>query len=130
MTTQPVADSTPVQPMLSIYNHHVPECGEPPSLDLRQRPQYYVGYFENDYGEQWIFTYDHDEQRGRLRGGDAHWDQEWPVINGFAQGVILNSAEGTWLAACWSAATGKPAIDPLDYIRQQLVKHEQPVQNG
>lgn len=61
----------------------------------------YVGYFENRYGEQWIFTYDRRSRTARLRGGDAHWTHV--VLEGEVEGLILGAEESTWLRACWKA---------------------------
>ena len=42
--------------LLEIDNVHVADCGPPPSLDTQDK---YVGYFENPYGEQWVFVFDY-----------------------------------------------------------------------
>lgn len=60
-------------PLLRIRNHHTPSCGDPPIV-RGDDPSVYIGYFENPYGEQWIFTYDRKLQRGELRGGDVGWN--------------------------------------------------------
>ena len=44
-------------PLLKIANHHTAACGDPPIVD-GSAENCYVGYFENPYGEQWIFTLD------------------------------------------------------------------------
>jgi hypothetical protein len=38
--------------LLEIDNVHSAECGLPPLLDGKDK---YVRYFENCYGEQWVF---------------------------------------------------------------------------
>ena len=43
------------EPLLSIRNHHAPACGDPPIVNSDD-PHVYIGYFENEHGEQWIFT--------------------------------------------------------------------------
>ncbi len=90
--------------ILTIYNNHVPSCGEPPSIDNADRNKYY-GYFQNEHGEQWLFTYDHETETGTLRGGDADWNRIYRVTNGQAPELILNATERQWLLACWAAAT-------------------------
>ena len=67
----------------------------------------YTGYFENAFGEQWIFTYDRDTGRGELRGGDIGWNTTHPVLNGEPGGLMLSATESTWLQTCWNAATGR-----------------------
>ena len=60
------------QTILTIYNRHTEACGPPPAVS-NESPDVYVGYFENRYGEQWIFTYDRRTRTAMLRGGDTHW---------------------------------------------------------
>jgi hypothetical protein len=43
--------------MLTIYNQHTAACGTPPVLS-NESVDLYLGYFANQYGEQWIFTFD------------------------------------------------------------------------
>jgi hypothetical protein len=49
----------------------------------------YYGYFENPFGEQWVFAYDRKTQQGLLRGGDVGWDQAFTVRNGWVEGNLL-----------------------------------------
>jgi hypothetical protein len=93
---------------LTVYNQHAAPCGVPPHV-LGGAGRGYVGYFENSFGEQWIFTFDRETQQGLLRGGDIGWDQVCEVTGGRAD-VRLGQEETLWLAACWNAATiGLPA---------------------
>jgi hypothetical protein len=92
------------QPFFTIYNGHVEQAGTPPQLDSRE-PGTYFGYFENEHGEQWVFVYDHETERGVLQGGDAGWAEKFEVVDGTARNLILNSEERQWLLACWKAAT-------------------------
>ncbi len=48
------------KPLLVIHNFHNPNCGEPPSYVVKLETTGYYGYFENHYGEQWVFVYDYD----------------------------------------------------------------------
>jgi hypothetical protein len=91
------------QTILTIYNRHTEACGPPPAVS-NESPDVYVGYFENRYGEQWIFTYDRRSGTARLRGGDAHWASTHVVLDGQVDGLILGAGESTWLRACWEAA--------------------------
>ena len=91
------------QAILTIYNRHTEACGPPPAVS-NESPDVYVGYFENRYGEQWIFTYDRRTRTARLRGGDAHWAATHVVLDGEVDGLILGAEESTWLRACWEAA--------------------------
>lgn len=89
-----------------MRNVHGDDCGDPPIFRNDAAGKYH-GYFENVYGEQWVFVYDHTSKTGRLVGGDAGWQDAFIVTNGRADGVILGRDEAQWLEACWQAATGK-----------------------
>jgi len=90
-----------------MRNQHAPGCGEPPVFS-NEVPGRYHGYFENAYGEQWVFVYDQTMKTGELRGGDAGWAQVYEVGNGQAEPrLVLQQEESEWLRACWRAATGK-----------------------
>ncbi len=93
------------EPLLRIRNHHALECGDPPIVNSDD-PNLYVGYFEKPFGEQWIFTYNRETAAAELRGGDIGWNTAIPVRGGVAQDLILDSAEKTWLGACWEACCG------------------------
>jgi hypothetical protein len=68
-------------------------------------PRPYVWHFTNRYGEQWEFTYDPATGEGVLRGSDVDW-QEYAVVEGRAEGLILNDEELLWLRQVWAEATG------------------------
>lgn len=44
------------EPLLRLRNNHSVACGDPPIINS-EAPDMYVGYFENPFGEQWVFTY-------------------------------------------------------------------------
>ena len=52
--------------------------------------------FTNRYGEEWEFMHDSDTGMGILRGSDVDWE-EYSVVGGLAQGLILNEEEIAWL---------------------------------
>jgi hypothetical protein len=90
------------EPLLRIRNHHSLNCGDPPIVD-GDDPHIYIGYFENPFGEQWIFTYNRETEAAELRGGDIGWNTVIPVRNGVVQDVVLGEAEKSWLHACIAA---------------------------
>ena len=92
------------QPIFRVTNHHTEACGTPPTIDDSE-PKRYLGYFENQHGEQAIFVYDRTRRAGTLTMGDAGWERSHEVVEGAVPGVILGAAERAWLAACWKAAT-------------------------
>ena len=91
-------------PLLTIHNHHTAACGDAPSV-TSESGNPYIGYFENPFGEQWIFTFDRKSKRAVLRGGDAGWETAFEVVDGGVANLILGEEERVWLQACWIAAT-------------------------
>jgi hypothetical protein len=45
------------EPLFIMRNHHVADSGQSPAVN-DEGPGKYHGYFENAYGEQWVFVYD------------------------------------------------------------------------
>ena len=88
-------------PLLTIRNNHAPASGDPPIASNEHK---YVGYFENVYGEQWIFTYDRQTKTASLHGGDVGWNNRYQVHDGEVPGLVLQRDEAAWLRACWNAA--------------------------
>jgi hypothetical protein len=90
-------------PLFAMWNKHTAACGVAPAITNRSGDQYY-GYFQNRFGEQWVFVYDPERKVGELRGGDIGWDTVALVTDGHVE-VLLGKAETVWLQACWQAAT-------------------------
>jgi hypothetical protein len=84
------------EPLLRIRNHHAATCGDPPIVNGDDE-RVYIGYFENPYGEQWIFTFDKTTHRAELRGGDVGWNRINIVEAGQVHGLILGAKEAAWL---------------------------------
>ena len=91
------------EPLLKIANHHTAACGDPPIVDSIAE-NCYLGYFENPYGEQWIFTLDRRTGKATLRGGDVGWNTKFDVTDGAVADLILGREEQLWLQACWLSA--------------------------
>lgn len=64
--------------VFAAYNNHVEECGKPPNLS-NQKNRDYFGYFENRYGEQFVFRYDRSRKVGAVCGGDCDWGNSFAV---------------------------------------------------
>ncbi len=86
-----------------IANMHGADCGDSPTITNESGNRYY-GYFQNRFGEQWVFVYDYEKKIGELRGGDIGWDTVVLVKDGQVD-LIQGEAETAWLQACWQAAT-------------------------
>lgn len=94
----------PLESVLIVHNRHSAECGGPPGI-VSEPGGSYIGYFENPYGEQWVFTFNRTTGESSLRGGDAGWENVYRVRDGRAEGLNLGREEAAWLANCWAAAT-------------------------
>ena len=90
-------------PLVQVRNHHSAECGTPPHID-DLHPNQYLGYFENQYGEQAIFVYDRDSSQAVLYLGDAGWQTPHAVVGGAVPDLVLSETERLWVRACWQAA--------------------------
>ena len=95
-------------PLLTIRNNHAASCGDPPIASAEDSSTY-IGYFQNCFGEQWIFTYDQNTDVAVLRGGDIGWNTAHAVIDGTAEDLILNADERSWLQACWNSSAAQRA---------------------
>ena len=93
------------QIVFEASNNHSPNCGTPPAIRNVDHPDVYYGYFENEHGEQWLFSYDRRSRKGILRGGDVYWEKSFEVRDGTVAELFLGREEWLWLRACWNAAT-------------------------
>jgi hypothetical protein len=90
------------EPILTIFNQHSAQCGTPPPIS-NESHDLYIGYFENPFGEQWVFTFNRKTGEARLRGGDVGWENVHEVRDGRVPELVLGKAEIAWLQACWKA---------------------------
>jgi hypothetical protein len=96
--------------VLTIINKHIKECGEPPNLFTS--PNCYIGYFENQHGEQLVYQYNRDTKQGRLWHGDCRWAKIIEVVDGYPLSmgkiVTLSEEELAWLyIVCKMARSAK-----------------------
>jgi hypothetical protein len=59
--------------VFTAHNTHDERCGPPPHLRNTANPGLYYGYFENRYGELFVFTFDRATRTGSVSGGDLGW---------------------------------------------------------
>jgi hypothetical protein len=76
--------------------------------DADPGPDKYVGYFDNEHGEQAMYSYDWRTGEATVSLGDAEWETALPVVNGEVAGVAITEAERAWLRACWLATGAAP----------------------
>lgn len=71
-----------------------------------ERPGRYLAYFENRFGEQFVFVHDDGESDATVALGDVGWE---PCRVSDADGLpdvgqlILNDEERAFVNACWIA---------------------------
>ena len=89
-------------PLFVAENVQASEADKGPAVRAGEHD--YAGYFENAYGEQWIFTFDRESGKGTLTGGDVDWES-LTFSDPREVGIhwALNRPEQMWLLACWSA---------------------------
>ena len=72
--------------VFAAQNTHDERCGPPPHLRNTANPGLYYGYFENRYGEQFVFTFDRATGTGMVSGGDLGWDDPKAFTLGLLDG--------------------------------------------
>jgi hypothetical protein len=73
---------------------------------IEERPGRYLGYFENTFGEQFVFVHEDGEPDAVVFHGDVDWDPHRVTDAGGLPDVgdlILNREEWAFLVACWIA---------------------------
>ncbi len=73
--------------ILTIRNCHIPECGTPPTLGVKNGT--YTAYFENQHGEQAVMQYDPTTKTARLLMGDVGWEEELKVVAFRGEPLVL-----------------------------------------
>lgn len=100
-------------PLLEIDNLHNEGCGTSPSILRRDSGSCYVGYYENEHGDQFVLEVNCETGYGVLQSGDSGWDHKIKIYDDAIQGdLILGDGELRWLSACWVAATGRELVPP------------------
>jgi|GEM_PF-6004369 len=59
--------------VFAAHNNHTPQCGLPPRVRNIDNLELYYGYFENRFGEQFVFVFDRATKTGTISGGDLDW---------------------------------------------------------
>ena len=81
--------------VFAAHNNHTPQCGLPPRVRNIDNPGLYYGYFENRYGEQFVFVFDRARKTGTITGGDLDWGE----TKTFTLGLLEEALRATqWLA--------------------------------
>ena len=86
---------------LSVSNRHAAAA---PAIE--ERPGRYLGYFENTFGEQFVFVHEDGELDAMVFGGDVDWEPRGVRDAGGLPDVgdlVLGEEERVFLTACWIA---------------------------
>jgi hypothetical protein len=97
--------------VFSAHNTHHERCGSPPRLRNSDNTELYYGYFENRYGEQFVFTFDRATGAGTASGGDLGWGEP----RTFTRGLLDEALRSTQTLAAQvkgsDAGSRLPVID-------------------
>ncbi len=85
-------------PLLKISNHHA--LAFAPLIIEDTKPDQYIGYFENIFGEQWIFTRNLQRVWQNCAAGNFGCNREIDVTDGACGELTLNATEAEWLECC------------------------------
>jgi hypothetical protein len=77
--------------VFAAHNNHDERCGAPPRLRNTDNPGLYYGYFENRYGEQFVFTFDRVTRTGTVSGGDLGWGEPRPFTLGQLEEAVRDT---------------------------------------
>jgi hypothetical protein len=102
--------------VFAAHNNHDPRCGRPPRVLNTDRPGLYYGYFENRYGEQYVFTFDRATGTGTVAGGDLGWDEP----RSFTVGLLDEALRNTRRLAAEVAGLGRTEAPDLPTIDAAL----------
>ena len=96
-------------PFLSVTNHHHESCGEPPAFESGSS---YLSYFENEHGEQWVFSCDRESGVFFICGGDIQWGNRRVGVKEM-EPLLLTEPERFWVWACLGACGQNEAVKQL-----------------
>ena len=86
----------PNEEILAVKNSHPVASGHPPMFRTGEG---YISYFENDRGEQWVFSMDWKSEVFFLAGGNIGWEEREPGL----KDLVLGVPEQLWVLACLHA---------------------------
>jgi hypothetical protein len=97
--------------VFAAHINHDPRCGWPPRVRNTDNPGLYYGYFENRYGEQFVFTFDRATGTGTVSGGDLGWGE----LKAFTRGLLDEALRSTQdLAAQVKGSDARSKLPVID----------------
>ena len=97
--------------VFAAYNTHHERCGTPPRLRNTANPGLYHGYFENRYGEQFVFTFDRATETGTVSGGDLGWGEPKAFTRGLLDEALRSTRDLAAQVQGNEARSQLPVID-------------------
>lgn len=97
--------------VFAARNTHDVRCGSPPRLRNTDNPALYHGYFENRYGEQFVFTFDQATGTGTISGGDLGWDNPKAFTLGLLEEALRRTEDLAAQVQGSDARSKLPVID-------------------
>jgi hypothetical protein len=97
--------------VFTAYNTHHEPCGAPPRLRSTDNPGLYYGYFENRYGEQFVFTFDRATGTGMVSGGDLGWGDPKAFTRGLLDEALRSTQDLAAQVQGSDARSQLPVID-------------------
>ncbi len=108
----PEPTPAPRPPLFALRNHHAWAPDVPPAYFETAS---FVSVFENIYGEQWVFTWRHNQPYGVLWGGDVDWKPE-KIYGPHSLRWTMGEEEQLWFTVCWFTAA--PSHHPNKVVRE------------
>jgi hypothetical protein len=97
--------------VFAAHNNHDPRCGWPPRVRNTDNPGLYYGYFENRYGEQFVFTFDRATGTGTVSGGDLGWGDPQAFTRGLLDQALRSTRDLAARVKGSDAESELPVID-------------------
>jgi hypothetical protein len=97
--------------VFAAHNNQYERCGPPPRLRNTDNIGLYEGYFENRYGEQFVFTFDRATGIGTVSGGDLGWDDPKPFNLGLLDEALRSTQDLAAQGKGEDARSQLPVID-------------------
>jgi hypothetical protein len=97
--------------VIVAHNSHDQSCGAPPHLRNTGNTGLYHGYFENRYGEQFVFTFDRATGTGTVSGGDLGWGDPRTFTRGLLAEALRSTQDRAAQVEESDARSNLPVID-------------------
>jgi hypothetical protein len=97
--------------VFAAHNNHDERCGRPPRLRNTDNLGLYYGYFENRYGEQFVFTFDRATGAGSVSGGDFDWGDPKAFTRGLLDEALRSTRDLAAQVKGSDARSQPPVID-------------------